>query len=123
MLVGTKYWLGVVVSFLTLDTLKFMVVVQYMQVHKRVRLAIRLDGVQRQQTKEKAEHTWRKRSADEVRLPSLLGTWAQAKGLCSLTPLRILLAFLLPIWLCLDHGACIITNSIALHIALGFIPV
>lgn len=36
------------------------------QVHKRVRLAIRLDEVQRQQTKEKAEHTWRKRSADEV---------------------------------------------------------
>ena len=42
------------------------------QVHKRVRLAIRLDEVQRQQTKEKAEHTWRKRSADEVSLQSLM---------------------------------------------------
>lgn len=43
----------------------------YMQVHKRVRLAIRLDEVQRQQTKEKAEHSWRQRSADEASLPSL----------------------------------------------------
>lgn len=42
------------------------------QVHKRVRLAIRLDEVQRQQTKEKAEHTWRQRSADEASLPCLL---------------------------------------------------
>ena len=37
-----------------------------LQVHKRVRLAVRLDEVQRQQTKEKAEQTWRKRTADEV---------------------------------------------------------
>lgn len=36
------------------------------QVHKRVRLAIRLDEVQRIQTKEKAEQTWRQRTADEV---------------------------------------------------------
>lgn len=54
--------------------LKLSKVVQHVQVHKRVRLAIRLDDVQRQQTKEKAEHTWRKRSADEVSLLSLLGT-------------------------------------------------
>ena len=36
------------------------------QVHKRVRLAIRLDEVQRIQTKEKAEQSWRQRTADEV---------------------------------------------------------
>lgn len=43
-----------------------------MQVHIRVRLAIRLDEVQRQQTKEKAESTWRHRTADEVRRTMLL---------------------------------------------------
>ena len=37
-----------------------------LQVHKRVRLAVRLDEVQRQQTKQKAEQTWRQRTADEV---------------------------------------------------------
>jgi len=40
-------------------------------VHKRVRLAIRLDEVQRIQTKEKAEQSWRQRTADEVPLPNL----------------------------------------------------
>ena len=39
---------------------------RYLQVHQRVRLAIRLDEVQRQQTKEKAESSWRQRTADEV---------------------------------------------------------
>ncbi len=43
-----------------------------MQVHKRVRLAIRLDEVQRIQTKEKAEQSWRQRAADEVPLSNSL---------------------------------------------------
>ena len=43
-----------------------------MQVHKRVRLAIRLDEVQRIQTKEKAEQSWRQRTADEVPLSNSL---------------------------------------------------
>ncbi len=43
-----------------------------MQVHKRVRLAIRLDEVQRVQTKEKAEQSWRQRAADEVLLSNCL---------------------------------------------------
>ena len=37
-----------------------------LQVHERVRLAVRLDEVQRQQSKQKAEQTWRQRTADEV---------------------------------------------------------
>ena len=43
-----------------------------MQVHKRVRLAIRLDEVQRVQTKEKGEQSWRQRAADEVLLSNCL---------------------------------------------------
>lgn len=61
------------------------------QVHKRVRLAIRLDEVQRQQTKEKAEHTWRKRSADEVSLQALmLFTGISLTTCCGYAPLCML---------------------------------
>ena len=38
-----------------------------MQVHKRVRLAVRLDEVQRSASKEKAELTWRQQNAAEVK--------------------------------------------------------
>ena len=36
------------------------------QVHKRVRLATRIDEVLRRQSKTKADSTWRKRHAEEV---------------------------------------------------------
>ncbi|DBB02933.1 TPA: hypothetical protein ACH3X1_013532 [Trebouxia sp. C0004] len=53
-------------------------------VHKKVRLAIRLDEVQRIQTKEKAEQSWRQRSADEVPLFKSLHLHCTVNKICQL---------------------------------------
>ena len=63
-----------------------------MQVHKRVRLAIRLDEVQRIQTKEKAEQSWRQRAADEVPLSNSLRLQVSSFALYGMSISQLLLS-------------------------------